>query len=561
MYLILITALLISIFCAVIDVRNTLSNERKNMYDSLLQAQININNQVQMIEDYITLVHSSSVLQEKLKQLDTRNNSSLLTSINDELFSVDLFKKALDSMQIFVYSGSGELPAFSNANYHSNALFSADSVSDQKWFQDTIEASGTTVWFIDSEHFSSPVLCAARILYNVNNMPQTLGVIRANVSLDKLTRHLSSLSFGDKGYPVIVADGNPVDTGVQLPDNIISILQAPDSTSNFLHLIVRFPVITENWELVGIINNIELYRSTVQNVISICIVAVISILISAVFSRKLGHRISHPIALLCSSMKNMAAAPEQYRSNCIEIDQLYYTYNEMLAKNEMLIRSREETILKYKRAEMLALQSQMNPHFIYNTLESINALIAIGDNEHASQMTTELGSFLRSALNNGNNLIPLEKELAQVYSYIQIQKLRYSNRISLVLDLPDPIPDHRVIKLILQPLAENSILHGFKDMDETGVITISVRETETDLILSVADNGLGTDIEMLNDLVLKNPLYKEDNVNFYSIQNVYQRLSNYYGTNASLVYKENETGGVTAVIQISKTALLKQKEK
>lgn len=561
MYLILITALLISIFCAVIDAHNTLSNEKKNMYDSLLQAQININSQTQMIEDYLTLVHSNSALQDKLKQLNYPNNSSLLTDINDELFAVDLFKKALDSTQIFVSDSSGKLPAFSHANYHSNALFSADSVSSSQWFQDTMDAAGATVWFIDSKHFSSPTVCAARVLYNLDNMPQRLGVLRANVSLDKLTQYLKSLSFGDKGYSVILADGVPLDTYNKLPDNITEFLKSPDSTSNFSHLIVRFPVVTKNWEIVGIIKNIELYRSTMQNLVSIVLISCIAILFSSIFSRKLQFRISHPITLLCNNMHSMSVASYQYDVNCIEIKQLYNTYNEMLLKNEMLIHSREEAIIKYKRAEMIALQSQMNPHFIYNTLESINALIAIGDNKHASLMTTELGSFLRSALNNGNNLIPLEKELAQVHAYFQIQKLRYSNKIEFILDVPEPLPDYKIIKLILQPLVENSIIHGFKDMEETGVIRLSVRENTDSLILSVADNGFGTDIEMLNDLVVQKTLYKEDNVNFYSIQNIKQRLSNYYGNNSSLIYKENTDGGVTAVIQIKKTALQEQKER
>lgn len=559
MHLILVTALLIGLFCAVIDVHNTLSNERKNMYDALHQAQININNQTQMIEDYLTLTHSDSSLQNEVKQLRSNNSTALMTSINDELFSVDLFKKALDSMQLFIYGSPEFLPQFSTANYHSNALFSAESVMDEKWFQKILDAEGTTVWFIDSDHFSSPVLCAARVLYDVNNVPKTLGVIRANVSLDKLTRHINTLSFGEKGYSVILSHGHPLDTSAVIPHDISAVLKN-DRVAYKTHLVVKFPVITDGWELVGIISNFELYRSTAQNLISIGIVSLFAILLSGVLSQRTGRRISQPVSNLCSSMRDMSAVSEVNNTNCIELKQLYNTYNQMLKRNRMLIKSREDTLLKYKRAEMLALQSQMNPHFIYNTLESINALISIGDNKNAALMTTELGNFLRSSLNNGNNLITLEKELAQVNSYIQIQKLRYSNQIELIMNIPDPLPNYRIIKLILQPLVENSIMHGFKDMDEKGIITISVYETIDELILSVEDNGLGTDIDMLNSLVEQKTLYKNNNINFYSIQNVYQRLENYYGKESSLKYEENRTGGVTARIRISKKALMAQKE-
>ncbi len=561
MYLILITALLIGIFSAIVDACNTLSNERKNMYDSLQQAQGTINNQTQMIEDYLTLTHADSSLQSKLVQLQTDDSASLLSSINKSLFSVDLFKKTLDSMQVFIYESQSDLPAFSTVSYHSNALFSTESVADQRWFLDTVAAGGSTVWFLDSVHFGTPTVCASRILYDLRDAAQPLGVIRANVSVEKLTRHLSSLSFGEKGYSLVLADGTPLDIAGGTPPRITALLTQDDPLSRFFYLIVRFPVITDGWEVVGIISNLELYRSTLQNLISIGIISVFSILFSSILSRKLGRRIARPVSYLCHNMQDMSAISDKTFSNCIEIEQLYNTYNEMLLKNQMLTKSREDTLLKYKRAEMLALQSQMNPHFIYNTLESINALIAMGDTRHASLMTTELGNFLRSTLNNGNNLITLEKELAQVKSYIQIQKLRYSNRVELVLDLPDPLPDYRVIKLILQPLAENSIIHGFKDLDTTGIITISARETGEALILSVADNGLGTDIDMLNALAEQKTLYKEDNVNFYGIQNVYQRLENYYGQDGTLRYEENETGGVTAIITIKKTALMTPKER
>ncbi|WP_333813394.1 sensor histidine kinase, partial [Muricomes intestini] len=181
--------------------------------------------------------------------------------------------------------------------------------------------------------------------------------------------------------------------------------------------------------------------------------------------------------------------------------------------------------------------------------------IALEKNEHAVMMISGLDKFLRSSLNNGNNFITLEKEIEQVSSYIQIQKLRYSDRVEMYLDIPSPLPDYKIIKLILQPLVENSIMHGFKDLNATGRITITVKETGQCLYLLVADNGWGSDIEMLNYLVRCGTLYKEDNVNFYCIQNVYLRLQNCYGDHADLTYEENADGGVTAVIRIDKEVL------
>lgn len=555
MYIIIITALLISIFSCLIDAHNTLNNEKQNMYESLKQAQININNHTQMIDDYLTLTHSDSALQTQIKELNTNPSMTLLTQINDSLFSVDLFKKNLDSMQIFAYEDQDFLPAFSSSGQYSNALFSADSVAFESWFQETLRAGGRTFWFVDNETFKKPTLCASRVLYDVNNVSKRLGVIKANVAIDKLIQHLGSISFGEKGYALIFADGQLLYPDAEIPDLIYNNLLNSPNVLELSHLIVEFPIITPGWKVIGVSSSLELYQNTIQNLLLIALVAVLSILLAAYLSTKNSKKISYPINRLCRHMVNMTAIDNTDSHNCIEINQLCDTYNEMLDKNASLIKSREETLLKFKQAEMAALQSQMNPHFIYNTLESINALIAMQDHQNASLMITGLGNFLRSSLNNGNNFITLTKEIEQVSSYIQIQKLRYANYIALCLDLPDPLPDYRIIKLILQPLVENCIIHGFKDLEGTGIITITVKETDTDLYLSVSDNGLGSDIEMLNYLVKQKTLYKEDNLNFYCIQNVYQRLQNGYGEHSSFSYEENTDGGVTAIIRIAKAVL------
>lgn len=553
--LILITAILIALFSAGIDAANTLANEKRNMYESLKQAQININNHTQMIDDYLTLTHCDGDLQRDLRTLASSPKMSALSRINEKLFSVDLFKKNLDTMQVFLYDETRFLPAFSRSGQYGSAVFSAESVSFEDWFQSTLAADGSTYWFIDTTSYSRPALCGARILYDLKDLNRPFGVIKASVSIEKLIRHLNSLSFGDRGYALFLADGEVYSGGRPLPESIASELSEYTSELSGSHLLIKFPVIRENWQVIGIISKWELYRNTLQNLLLIGLVSFLSLLLAIVLSRQNSRKISSPIHGLCQQMKLMQKAENTGVSDCIEIYQLYDTYNHMLEKNELLMRSREDALLKVKQAEMAALQSQMNPHFIYNTLESINALIAIGDNTHASQMTEGLGYFLRSSLNNGNLYISLEKEIAQVSAYIQIQKLRYQSKLELILDLPSPLPDYRIIKLILQPLAENCIIHGFKDFDTPGTITISVRESENTLILSVADNGWGSDIEMLNHLIKQRTLYQENQVNFYCIQNVYSRLQNCYGENFRFTYEENSSGGVTAVIQIDKSVL------
>lgn len=265
-----------------------------------------------------------------------------------------------------------------------------------------------------------------------------------------------------------------------------------------------------------------------------------------------------PIRELCQSMLTLQPPQTTEDHDCIEINQLYEAYRFILTETQQQIKIREEAAARLRQAEHYAFQSRINRHFICDTLESINALAAAGNSTDASAMAAGLSTCLRSSLDDDTLLIPLKQEIQQAVSYFRIQQLRYPGRISLELDLPPVLPEHRIVKLILQPFIENSIVHGFKDIDYPGIITLSVAVTSETLTIRVADNGRGCDITALNSLLNVPSPDREDQENkigFYCIRNVCRRLKSCYGQHFTIHYEENSLGGITVWMSFEILAL------
>ncbi|HML35858.1 MAG TPA: sensor histidine kinase [Bacillota bacterium] len=156
-----------------------------------------------------------------------------------------------------------------------------------------------------------------------------------------------------------------------------------------------------------------------------------------------------------------------------------------------------------KQAELAALQSQINPHFLYNTLDTIRGYALIEDNNDIAKIVEALSAFFRYSINRRADLVTLRDELANIQNYMMILKFRFNNRFSLEIIIDDDdvkAYDYFIPKLILQPIVENAIFHGLEDCVEGGRVTIEVVETEKNLLITVSDNGEGMDSNTLQEL-------------------------------------------------------------
>jgi len=204
------------------------------------------------------------------------------------------------------------------------------------------------------------------------------------------------------------------------------------------------------------------------------------------------------------------------------------------------------------RAELELLQAQINPHFLYNTLDSIAILAEMGRNDDVVSMVTSLSVFFRNSLSKGRDIISLSAESEQVRSYLEIQQTRYSDILTYELSIPEELMDESVPKLILQPLVENALYHGIKNRRGMGLIRVSGQDEGGYFTLTVTDNGAGMDEARLNEVTSGISGASPAGL---GLANVQKRVRLYCGEECGLSF-ESEPGRGTAV-----TVRLKKKLK
>ncbi len=211
------------------------------------------------------------------------------------------------------------------------------------------------------------------------------------------------------------------------------------------------------------------------------------------------------------------------------------------------------------KAELKALQNQINPHFLYNTLDSVIYMIESGQYEIAENMILSLSKFFRISISKGKNIIPVKSELDHVGYYLRIQKMRFGKNFRYTITHDEEILNYYVIKLILQPIVENALIHGISETEENGAITIDARVKEADLVFTISDNGYGILPEQI--AAIKASFADKDIHTGVGLTNVYRRIRLYYGEKADLSIQSVPDEGTTIQIRIPKEGALSDKEK
>ena len=212
-------------------------------------------------------------------------------------------------------------------------------------------------------------------------------------------------------------------------------------------------------------------------------------------SLRFGRSITKPVSALCSRVTAIGEGdltpktPVQAQE--YEIQTLSDGFEQMVSRLNQLIEQNRQEQVSLRKAELALLQAQINPHFLYNTLDAIVWLVEMEKNEQAVEMVTSLSSFFRSSLSNGRDIITLREEEQHVRSYLEIQQVRYKDILSYEITIDPQLSACRIPKLTLQPLVENALYHGIKQKRGMGHITVSGVREGTDIFLSVEDDGAG----------------------------------------------------------------------
>ena len=307
--------------------------------------------------------------------------------------------------------------------------------------------------------------------------------------------------------------------------------------------------------------NMEMLRrqvaaSLVSSIRVLVLLLIAMIIIIVILSRRLSQRITQPITELCDMTEKFAGGDftVSYHTNSNdEMETLAESFNSMVKEIETLIDDIHREQENAKDAELRLLQEQINPHFLYNTLDAIIWMTESGENKKAIQIIQELSSFFRISLSKGQSEITISNEKEHVRSYLEIQHYRYQDILEYEINFDEAILEYHIQKLTLQPIVENALYHGIKNKRGMGKISVTGTMDGNDIVFTVEDNGIGMKPEELDELrdLISGRVVKDDAKGF-GMANVEKRLEMLYGARYGMTVESEYTKGTKVTVRIPK---------
>lgn len=409
------------------------------------------------------------------------------------------------------------------------------------------------------------------IVYPVNMFKggDIIGEIIIDLKMDAFKDVCGSISLGDNGYAYIIdkkgeyvyrpstggdfSNDAPYNTRVLKGD---SSFVAKDTLGNE-NVVFAAPVDGTEWNVVGVspYGNISGPASELKESYILLGIGVAALL-AAVMFYFLRHFVFARLDRLKSTMAAVTAGDLSASfsdSSTDEIGELGRGFNTMVNQIHCLIDDVTEKEKEKRDAQLAALQAQINPHFLYNTLDSI-VWMAESDPKGAADMAYYLAMFFRLSIAGGNDIVPLKQEFEQSRSYLRIQAIRYESYFDYELICPDELAGMCVPKLIIQPLIENSIYHGIKPCGHHCHMVVSAEKTDGGISIYVKDDGIGMDEETLKGILLSSG-DKKNPMSGIGVKNVDMRIRLMFGENSGLRFSSEPGRGTTAEIFISETSI------
>ncbi|MCL6603622.1 MAG: sensor histidine kinase [Paenibacillus sp.] len=457
--------------------------------------------------------------------------------------------------------------------YQYNAPMSFEDMKKQTWYGAMEGAEGRPIWSGPGENGSAqsgkPVLIQSRVIkdyYSLEDIGYLVIYVKPDL-LDQIFWEAATLKKGDillvnkQGNIVFNKSGEHIGQRTDFPFLASDYFKEQDyyidKYEEEKSLITFLPSHNSDWYLVAItpMNLISSESVPIRNIA--IILGMVSLLSAFLFDRYFVTRLVRSIISAVNGMKRVKQGifipiTTPHRSDD-ESDLLIDGFNQMSKQINELIEQVQTEQGRKKEAELQALMAQINPHFIYNSLESINSMAVLQGNKDISKMVISLGKLLRISISQNQELIPLHMEFEHVRHYLDIQKFRFEDKFSYAIDIPENLKTYMTQKLIVQPIVENALYHAIEQMEDPGTIRIEASEVGTDIIIIVKDNGPGFDLVTLHSLWDKESSnQKKYNDSGVGLKNVHERLNIRFGSPYGILVCSSPGFGSTIRIRIPK---------
>ena len=440
------------------------------------------------------------------------------------------------------------------------------SLKDVEWVQKAQNSQGLTT--ISSSHVQNVVdgryewvVTLSRGLRN-KITKEVEGVFFVDLNYSSISELCDSISYGNRGYVYILDEqGNLIYHPQQQllysglkNEKIEEVLSSKDNSfvTEDGKLYCMSKSLETGWTVVGVAYVSELLKDSRETGRIYVVSAGLIMLAAMALAVFLSREITKPIKRLSNSMREVEKGNFENVLLDVqgenEIDRLSANFNMMTTEIKHLMEQNVEDQRQKRKSELMALQAQINPHFLYNTLDSIIWMAEWGKNKEVVLMTSSLAKLLRQSISNQNELVKVEDEVEYTRSYLTIQKMRYKDKLEYDILVEPEILNYKVAKLILQPLVENAIYHGIKYKEGKGKVLIEGFLRDDELILRITDDGIGMTEEQMSHLFEKRET--DTRRNSVGVRNVHDRIGLYYGKEYGLTFESAVGEGTKVEIHI-----------
>ncbi|MCX7711669.1 MAG: sensor histidine kinase [Clostridia bacterium] len=421
-----------------------------------------------------------------------------------------------------------------------------------KLFDHARRGMGKPVWYIDQKDGQIKGIYLTKVVYDVNTLKTEIALLVFKIDKDQLFKIFDDFTGYLKQNVSVVNEDNVVLYKYNVFEESYKIPQDwhPNSDSNITEIntardkiyLIFNSIPAANWKMVISISSNMLLKEVRHEASIVLLLCLLTLPIVLILINFLYIDLIRPMNLLIKKMVqiekgNLGVTIDSNRED--ELGYVFRTFNNMSEEIHNLVNRVLKVQIAMKDAEIKALQAQINPHFLYNTLEAINWKAKISGVDEISEMVTALSSIIEANLNRSNQkFITIEKEQDYINNYILLVKKRFGSKISFTADIREETLNLMIPKLILQPLIENAIFHGLEMKKGKGTVQLSIVVEEDDLVIKVKDDGIGIDEITLEKL--RKELSEEDDLQDTTsngkigVLNVHKRIRLLYGQNYGL---------------------------
>lgn len=543
------------------------------MLQTLKQASINLDFQFDSVRDTSNTLFMNPKLAEYLNRKATIDQQ--LDSLKELRFLVDSSETNTNVFRVRLFVNGERLFTGEQINF-----FTQESLESWPWYEKVMNSGGAIVWsgaYLESFIDSGPayVFSAARMLRDLHDFDQISGVLLIDVAEQTITDILNKIKLTKEGNIYLIADdgqiishkdksllgkkmleSEPLTTIAHNDEGVVRLLD--DKNPRFA---IYTKVASTGWKLVAEVPQSEISSRAValnqfSGVATISTVTILFLLLVFILLAMIVRNMNRRIQTVIRTIKRggIESLDDRTFNAGGDFKLLENSVDHLIHRVHGLMEETYQSKVQEREAQLRALQAQINPHFLYNTLDTIN-WIAIGHNApEISNMINGLAKYFRLSLNKGRDLVSVTDELNLAKVYLEIQQSRFPKSFEVHFVIEDGLDDLEMPKLTLQPIVENALLHGIrKSKGKTGSILIGAKKEDGVLVLSVTDDGIGMDEELVQSLLTKpRPSMKSDGSgSSYGLYNVNERIKLFAGDHYGLSIHSTLGEGTTVTVRIA----------